>query len=88
MPTTIDVNVSDLLNQLGSAVAAAKAKKESVDSLKANLAKYVADKQAAIDAAQTEYDDAHVAMSRLQEQVRASLGDLLPAPDPRYRASK
>ena len=82
------MDVSVLLNQLGSAVSDAKAKKDAVDGLKAELAKYVASRQAAINTAQTAYDDAQVAMTRLQDQVRSALGDLLPASDARVRVSK
>lgn len=82
------MDVVTLLNQLGSAVAAAKAKADVVAGLKADLAKYTADKQVAIDAAQSAYDDAKIAADRLQASVRDLIGELLPAPDPRFRVSK
>jgi hypothetical protein len=82
------MDVSQLLNQLGSVVADAKAKADVVAKLKADLAKYTADKQTAIDAAQASYDDAQIAASRLQDGLRSVIGELLPVSDPRYRVSK
>ncbi len=80
-------DVATSLNELGKAVTDAKAKADVVTTKKAALAKYVADKQAEIDAAQTEYDDAKVAAERLKESVRSLIGELLPAPDPRFRVT-
>ena len=81
-------SVTTLLNTLGSAVDAAKAKGDAVAKLKADLASYTAKKQTEIDAAQTEYDDARVAAERLQGQVRELIGVLLPVADPRIRMSQ
>lgn len=81
------MDVSKLLNELGAAVADAKAKADVVSTLKAELAKVTAAKQKQVDTAQQAYDDAKVAADRLQESVRAVIGELLPAPDPRFRVS-
>jgi len=81
------MDVAGLLNELGSAVADAKAKADYVANQKADLAALVAGRQADIDKAQQEYADAKIAVDRLQEQVRAVMGELLPAPDPRFRSS-
>ena len=80
-------DVSALLNELGSAVGDAKAKKQTVEAYKAELAALIAEKQVAIDTAQQAYDDAKVAADRLQAAVRDLIGELLPAPDPRYRVT-
>lgn len=82
------MDVAQLLNDLGAAVADAKAKADTVTRLRADLAAVVAEKQADIDAAQHEYDDAKVAADRLQANVRDVIGELLPAPDPRFRVSQ
>lgn len=81
------MEVSDLLNEVGTAVKDAKAKANTVAEYKAALAVMVAEKQAEIDVAQTAYDDAKVAADRLQEQARALIAEILPSPDPRYRGS-
>ncbi len=77
-----------LLSELGAAVGAAKQKSDAVSLLKAQVATFVSEKQVEIDALQQEYDDAKVAADRLQEQVRALIGELLPMPDPRVRMSR
>lgn len=82
------MDVSTLLNELGAAVADAKAKADVVDQRKAALAAYVAEKQAEIDEAQSAYDDAKIAVDRLQAQARELVESILPAPDPRFRISK
>lgn len=82
------MDVSTLLNQLGNAVADATAKKEAVEKKKSALAAYVASKQTDIDEAQQSYDDAAVAVARLQDEARSVIGSILPQPDPRFRVSK
>ena len=76
---------SDLLNELGDAVADAKQKASVVDALKSNLASYTLAKQAEIDAALQQYADVKVAADRLQQQARDVMGSILPMPDPRFR---
>ena len=85
VPATPDVSV--LLKELGGAVKEAKAKKQAVDAARADLAAVIAAKQAEIDTAQQAYDDAKVAADRLQASVRELIGELLPAPDPRFRVT-
>jgi len=82
-----ELGVTDLLNELGAAVKDAKEKANVVAGYKASLAEIIAAKQAEIDEAQHAYDDAKIAADRLQDQARALIGELLPAPDPRFRVS-
>lgn len=82
------MDVAQLLNELGAAVADARDKGEVAAGLRADLAAYVAEKQAGIDAAVMAYEDAKVAAERLQSSVREVIGELLPAGDPRVRQSK
>lgn len=81
------MDVAQLLNEVATAVEAAKAKYDTVADLRAELAAYTTAKQADIDAAQQEYDDAKVAADRLQANARDYIGQILPAPDPRFRVS-
>lgn len=82
------MDVSTLLNQVGSAVSDAKAKADTVEKLKADLASVTATKQAKIDEAQQAYTDAKVAADRLQAQARELIETILPSPDPRFRVSQ
>lgn len=80
-------NVSTLLNDLGAAVATAKEKADVVTALREELSAYTAAQQAKIEAAVTEYTDAKVAADRLQAEAREVIGQILPAPDPRFRVT-
>jgi class 3 adenylate cyclase len=81
------MNIADLLNTLGDAVAEAKAKADVVTVLRADLAAYTTAKQVEIDDAVAAYTDAKVAADRLQAQASEVIGQILPAPDPRFRVS-
>ncbi len=78
---------SQAWNDFGTAVSEAKQKADVVASLKYELAQIVASKQAAIDAAQQEYNDAKVAVDRLKVLMSDVMAELLPVSDPRYRGS-
>jgi hypothetical protein len=82
------MSIADLLNELGEAVASAKAKADVVSGLRAELASYTASKQAEIDEAVTDYTDAKTAADRLQGQARDVIGQILPTPDARFRVSQ
>ncbi len=80
-------DVGALLNEVLAAVTDAKHKADVVEGLRADLASYTATQQAQIDAAVTEYTDAKIAADRLQTQARDLIGQILPAPDPRFRVT-
>lgn len=82
------MDVSTLLNELGAAVADAKAKADVVTRQKTELAEIVADRQAAIDEAEQAYQDAKIAVDRLQAQGREVIDAILPAQDHRFRVSR
>ena len=90
MPTKAKESAPDvgaLLNEVLAAVTDAKNKADVVDGLRSDLASYTAKQQAKIDAAVTEYTDAKIAADRLQAQARDLIGQILPAPDPRFRVT-
>jgi hypothetical protein len=74
------------LTELSAAIADAKVKAETLAGYKRDLAAIVAERQTTIDQAQQEYDDAKIAMDRLQEQLRQVLSNVFP--DSRVRLSK
>lgn len=80
-------DVGALLNEVLEAVTDAKAKADVVSQLRADLATYTAKQQTKIDEATAAYTDAKVAADRLQAQAQALIGQILPAPDPRFRVT-
>lgn len=92
------MDVMKTLQALSDAVSEAKARRavvaaavqtqaDTVAKLTAALESGRANTQAAVDTAQAAYDEARGVAERLQAQLRDSIGDLLPAADPRVRMS-
>ncbi len=80
-------DVGSLLNEVLAAVTEAKAKADVVETLRSDLSSYTAKQQAKIETAMAEYTDAKIAADRLQAQARDLIGQILPAPDPRFRVT-